>query len=62
MNKTGKRNRSILWGWLCSYSVILLIPLVTIVSNYYANSNTIKNGLMDAQKLMANNVKDNIDS
>lgn len=62
MNKTGKRNRSILWGWLCSYSVILLIPLVTVVSNYYANSNTIKNGLMDAQKLMANNVKDNIDS
>lgn len=53
---------SVLWHWLRSYMIVLLIPLMAIFINHTINVNTIEKGLMHANELINHNLKSNIDN
>ena len=58
LNKMKKK--SVIWGWLISYIIVLMIPLISVFVNYNINSKTIRQGLMDANELICQNLKNSI--
>lgn len=54
------RKKSVLWTWCCSYIVVLLIPLITILINYHMNIDTMKQELIRTNQLTFDNAADNI--
>ncbi len=55
------KKRSVVIGWLCSYMIVLLIPFVTIFSNYAWNKKVIKNEILEANQLVLENLGNEID-
>lgn len=54
------KKKSVIWSWLVSYIIVLMIPLVTVFVNYNVNQKTICQGLMDANELICQNLKNSI--
>lgn len=55
------RKNSILKDWSISYTLILLVPLITIFVNFYHSTGIIKEEIMQAHELILENLSDNID-
>ena len=55
------KKRSIVIEWLCSYMIILMIPVVTIFVNYFWNKQVIQNEIYEANNLILNNLGEEID-
>lgn len=56
------RKRSVLKEWGISYIIILLIPFVAIMINYYCNLKVIQEEITQANQFVLQNLKDNIDN
>lgn len=56
-----RKNKSVIVQWVLSYLIILLIPVVTIFINYYYSTNMIKQEIYDSNKLVLENLADNVD-
>ena len=55
------RKKSIMKEWMISYTLILLIPLITIFINYGYNARVIRKEIIQAHELILYNLRDNID-
>ena len=55
------KKRSIVTGWLCSYVIILMIPVVAIFINYAWSIRIIRNEIFQANHLVLDNLGDEID-
>lgn len=55
------KKRSILIGWLCSYIVIMVIPIVTVFINYAWSVRVIRKEILEANNLILDNLGDEID-
>ena len=55
------KKRSILIGWLCSYVIIMMIPIVTIFVNYAWSMKVIRKEILEANNLVLDNLGDEID-
>lgn len=55
------KKKSVIKEWFFSYVLILMVPLIAIFINYYYNINTIEKEIQQANKLVLNNLKDNVD-
>lgn len=56
-----KKKRSVLFAWTVSYLVVLTIPLITILLNYYLNIKTIKSEIYKANEIVLDNLANEID-
>lgn len=56
-----KQKRSVLIGWTFSYIIILLIPVVTIVINYFYYVHVIRDGISRANELVLDNLSASVD-
>lgn len=56
-----KKNKSVVVEWIYSYIVILLIPFVAILANYYYNTQVIKKEIIRANELVLHNLQQSVD-
>ena len=56
------KKKSVIKEWFFSYVLILMVPLVAVFINYYYNINTMEKEIQQANKLVLNNLKNNVDS
>lgn len=52
---------SVRWLWCCSYVIVMLIPIITVVINYNINVKALKDGIIRTNELALQQVKENID-
>lgn len=57
-----RQKRSVLIGWAFSYFIILLIPMITIVANYFYYVYVIREGICYANELVLDNLSASVDS
>lgn len=57
-----KRKRSVIIEWLCSYILVLLIPIIAIFINYNYSSQVIKEEIIQANEMILKNVQNSIDN
>ncbi len=55
------KKRSVLAGWLCSYILIMMIPIVTVFVNYAWSMKVIRKEILEANNLVLDNLGDEID-
>ncbi len=55
------KKNSVLWGWTCSYFLIIFIFLAAVIINYQTSTNVLKEEIVSANKLSFNNASDNVD-
>lgn len=55
------KKKSVIVGWVCSYLIILLIPIISIFINYYYNVRVIRNEIIRANEQILNNLGNSID-
>ncbi len=55
------KKRSVLTGWLCSYILIMMIPIVTVFVNYAWSMKVIRKEILEANNLVLDNLGDEID-
>lgn len=55
------KNWSVRWLWCCSYIIVMLIPMITVVVNYNINVKALKNRVIRTNELALQQVKENID-
>ena len=55
------KKRSVLTGWLCSYIIIMMIPVVTVFVNYAWSMKVIRKEILEANNLVLDNLGDEID-
>lgn len=56
------KKKSVIWNWLLSYMIVLMIPMISVFINYSVNVKTIRQGLMDANALICQNLQNSIES
>lgn len=56
------KKKSVIKEWFFSYVLILMVPLIAIFINYDYNIKTIEKEIQQANELVLNNLKDNVDS
>lgn len=54
--------RSVAIGWVCSYFIILFIPIITIFINYFSNVQVIKKEIIHANELVLENLQECMDN
>jgi len=52
---------SVYWIWLCSYCIVLLIPIISIFVNYGVNVRAIKQEYIKANELVLTNIRDGME-
>ena len=55
------KKKSVIKEWFFSYILILLVPLTAIFINYHYNIKVIEKEIRQANELILNNLKDNVD-
>ncbi|MDD5994646.1 MAG: AraC family transcriptional regulator [Clostridiales bacterium] len=56
-----KKKRSVLLDWAISYLIVLIIPLITVILNFYLNIETIKKGIYNANEIIVENIGNEMD-
>lgn len=56
-----QRTRSIVIEWAGSYLLVLLIPLIAIITNFYLNTNIIRNEIYNSHEIVMENIGNEVD-
>ena len=53
--------KSVIKGWIISYVIVLLIPIITVFVNYFYNVKVIRQEIYNSNELVLNNLANDMD-